>query len=252
MRVCAIIPTYNHVTRLAQICAALKAHGLDVLIVDDGNQEPNRGAIGALHAPQAGIQVIRRAENGGKGAAMQTGFRHALQQNYSHALQIDADGQHELADLAAFLATACSQSRALICGQARYDHSVPKARRYGRYLTHVCVWLETCSFDIHDSMCGLRVYPLAHLGILLRGTRRLGARMDFDIEIAVRLHWLGVRVISLATQVAYPEGNISNFQMLRDNVRISWLHIRLLLQAPFQLAWKALKGALPSSFSAKV
>lgn len=250
MRACAIIPTYNHVARLAEICAALRAHGLDVLIVDDGNREPNASTIAALHAPDVGIAIIRRPENGGKGAAMQTGFHEALRQSYSHALQIDADGQHDLAQIGAFLAAARSQPEAMICGQAMYDHSVPKSRQLGRYLTHGCVWLETGSLDIQDSLCGFRVYPLAPMARLLRGGKALGARMDFDIEIAVRLHWLGVRIISLPTRVNYPPGNTSNFQMLRDNARISWLHTRLIIQAPFRLAWKALmrEAAKGSSF----
>lgn len=241
MRVCAIIPTYNHVARLAQICEALRALGLDVLIIDDGNSEPMLSQIAALHAPHAGIFVVRRDQNGGKGAAMQTGFHAALGRLYTHALQIDADGQHDLADVPTFLAAANSQPEAFVCGWAHYDHTVPKARRYGRAITHFWVWVETCAFDIQDSMCGLRVYPLEAVASLLKGGRRLGMRMDFDIEIAVRLHWRGVRVISLPTHVAYPAGNSSNFQMLRDNVRISWLHTRLVFEAPCRLAAKALK-----------
>lgn len=240
MRYCAIIPSYRHVSRLAQIGAALRAHGLDVLIVDDGNAPADSAQIAALHAPEAGTCVIRRAKNGGKGAAILTGFSEAIARGYSHALQIDADGQHDLADVPGFLAASRAAPAALICGQARYDLTVPKARRYGRYITHFWVWVETASFDIQDSLCGLRIYPMAGVARLIKSGLRLGTRMDFDIEIAVRLHWQGVRVISRPTKVAYPEGNVSNFQMLRDNVRISWLHLRLVLEAPFRLAWKHL------------
>lgn len=243
MRTCAIIPSFRHVSKLAQIGASLRALGLDVLIVDDGNAPADSARIAALHAPEAGTFVIHRAKNGGKGAAILTGFAEAIERGYSHALQIDADGQHDLADVPAFLAAARAAPQAFICGQARYDLAVPKARLYGRYITHFWVWVETASLDIQDSLCGLRVYPLDAVARLLKGGTKLGTRMDFDIEIAVRLHWQGVRVISQPTKVAYPEGNISNFQMLSDNARISWLHLRLVLEAPFRLAWKGLGGA---------
>ncbi|MFP3747745.1 glycosyltransferase family 2 protein, partial [Achromobacter sp. SIMBA_011] len=79
---------------------------------------------------------------------------------YTHALQIDADGQHDAADVPRFLAAAAAHPRAVVLGQPVYDESVPKARLYGRYLTHVWVWIETLSFTIRDSMCGFRLYPL--------------------------------------------------------------------------------------------
>ena len=65
------------------------------------------------------------------------------------------------------------------------------------------VWLETLSFDIVDSMCGFRVYPLAPTLALL-DRQRLGPRMDFDTEILVRLHWRDVPMRWLPTRVSYP------------------------------------------------
>lgn len=237
MRLCAIIPTYRHATALPSLCAALRPQCDGVIIVDDGNQEPERAAIAALHAPATGVEVVRLAENSGKGGAMTAGFRAAITRGFSHALQIDADGQHDIGDLARFIGAAQAHPNALICGQAVYDESVPPARKIGRYITHFWVWVETFSFDIADSMCGYRIYPLDPVGRILEHTR-LGARMNFDTEIAVRLHWRGLKVINIPTRVIYPEGNISNFQMVRDNVRISLMHAGLVLQAPFRVMWK--------------
>jgi glycosyltransferase involved in cell wall biosynthesis len=240
MRLCAIIPSYRHAAKLPEISASLRTHGLSVLIVDDGNDGPIRGAIKALHAPGQGIEVMRLDVNGGKGAAMQAGFKAALERGFTHALQIDADGQHDLSNVAGFIAAAEQHPDALICGRALYDESVPKGRQYGRYITHFWVWVETCSFDIADSMCGFRLYPLAPVAELIKHGRRVGARMDFDTEIAVRLHWRGVPVINLPTRVIYPPDNTSNFDMLRDNVRISLMHTKLVLEALFRLIGKAL------------
>ncbi len=237
MQICAIIPAYRHYRELPRLIAALKPFCAGVIIVDDGNESPAQDAIAALHAPEQGVEVLRQSPNAGKGAAMVAGFIHAIACGFSHALQIDADGQHDTADLPKFIAAMQAAPRALICGQAVYDASVPKARKIGRNITHFWVWVETCSFEIADSMCGYRLYPLGAVAAVLKGGP-VGARMDFDTEIAVRLHWRGVRVVNLPTKVIYPEGNVSNFAMLADNMRISLMHTRLVLQAPFRLAWK--------------
>ena len=114
----------------------------------------------------------------------------------------------------------------MIAGCPIYDASVPRGRLYGRYATHVWVWINTLSFDIRDSMCGFRLYPLASVLPLLDRVR-IGQRMDFDSDIIVRLHWRGVRVVNQPTRVTYPQDGISHFRMFRDNVRISWMHTRL-------------------------
>lgn len=235
MQLCAIIPAYRHYKELPRLIAALRPHCASVIIVDDGNENPARDAIAALAAP--GVTLVRLDANCGKGAAMVAGFRAAIAAGHTHALQIDADGQHDVADLPKFTAAMADAPDALICGQAVYDESVPKSRKIGRNITHFWVWVETCSFDIADSMCGYRLYPLRDVAAVLRGGP-VGARMDFDTEIAVRLHWRGLRVINVPTKVIYPEGNVSNFAMLADNVRISLMHTRLVLQAPFRLLWK--------------
>ncbi len=237
MKLCAIIPAYRHYLELPRLIAALKDACETVIIVDDGNESPAREAIAALHAPEQGVLAIRQSPNAGKGAAMMAGFRAAIDRGFTHALQIDADGQHDVADLPKFIAAMRAAPDAVICGQAIYDASVPKARKIGRNITHFWVWVETCSFDIADSMCGYRLYPLNEVAAVLKGGP-VGARMDFDTEIAVRLHWRGARIINLPTRVIYPEGNVSNFAMLADNVRISLMHTRLVIQAPFRLIWK--------------
>lgn len=243
MQLCAIIPAYRHYRELPRLVAALKPFCAGIIIVDDGNESPAREAIAACAEPA--VAVLRQDANSGKGAAMAAGFRAALAQGFTHALQIDADGQHDVADLPRFAAAMQAAPDAMICGQALYDESVPKARKIGRNITHFWVWVETCSFDIADSMCGYRLYPLADVAAVLRGGG-VGARMDFDTEIAVRMHWRGVRVVNLPTKVIYPEGNVSNFAMLADNVRISLMHTRLVLQAPFRLLWKQIAHSKPA------
>ncbi|BCX80822.1 polyprenyl-phospho-N-acetylgalactosaminyl synthase [Methylomarinovum caldicuralii] len=224
---CAVIPVYNHSDRLGTIVAALRSHGLPCFLVDDGSDPAHRRVIDSL-GDEGGVTVLRHARNRGKGAAVKTGLRAARAAGFSHALQIDADGQHELADVPAFLEVARSRPEAAVCGRPRFDASMPRSRYYGRWLTHVWVWINTASLAIPDAMCGFRVYPLAVLEPLLEKVR--GDRMDFDIEILVRLHWAGVPMVWLPTRVRYRADGVSHFRAWEDNWRISRMHARLFLQ----------------------
>ncbi|MDB5470434.1 MAG: acyltransferase [Caulobacter sp.] len=239
-RPCAVIPAYNHYLRLGPVIDGVRALGLDVFVIDDGNVEPAKSGLAAFHAPDLGVTVVRRPANGGKGAAVMDGFREAARAGFTHALQIDADGQHEPEQAAKFVDLARANPTAVIAGAAVYDDTVPKARKFGRFITHFWVWVETCSFDIADSMCGFRMYPLAPT-LKTIGSEHIGPRMQFDTEILVQLHWRRTPVINVPVQVVYPPDNTSNFRMLADNVRISLMHLGLILQAPFRLPLKLLR-----------
>lgn len=227
-QLCAIIPSRNHVQALPAIAARLVAAGLPVIIVDDGSDAPARDALAALHDPAGEIEVIRLPHSHGKGGAVKAGFRRAEVRGFTHALQIDADGQHDLGALPDMLRQARRHPDAIIIGQPIFDASMPLGRRLGRWVTHAWVWIETLSLRIRDSMCGFRVYPLQPVMQLL-AAEPVGDRMDFDTEILVRLFWRGVEVRPVAVRVIYPEGNTSNFDLLRDNLLISRMHARLVL-----------------------
>ncbi len=235
---CAIIPCYNHGATVGGVVRRLRALGLEVLVVDDGSDEATAAALRAV--PE--IHLIRQETNAGKGVAMARGLREAARLGFSHALQIDADGQHCVEDAPRFLEIARAEPDAVVCGQPEYDASAPRSRRYGRTITHFWVWLETLSFDISDALCGFRLYPLKPTLALLERVR-IAPRMSFDIDIVVRLAWAGLPIRNVRTRVVYPPGGISHFRMLRDNLRISATHARLffgmLARLPL-LAWRKL------------
>ncbi|MEN4922895.1 glycosyltransferase family 2 protein [Achromobacter spanius] len=224
-KLCAVIPVYNHGGTVAAVVAQLAAQGLPCVLVDDGSAPDCAAALDGL-AARPDTQLVRRGANGGKGAAVQDGLRAAAALGYTHALQVDADGQHALQDAAAFADLSRAQPRTLICGAPVYGDDVPRSRLYGRWLTRIWVWINTLSLDIPDAMCGFRVYPLADVLPVINGAH-VGKRMDFDIAVLVRLHWRGVKMTWLPTRVAYPEGGISHFKGLRDNLLISRMHARL-------------------------
>lgn len=238
-----IIPNYNHISVIEPLLSALERFSLPVIMINDGSDTKSTIFMQRLRESYHYLTLVEHETNQGKGAAIQTGLKLADKMGFSHALQIDADGQHDLTDIDKMLAESAAYPNALISGQPIYDESVPKHRYYLRYLTHVWVWIETLSFDIKDSMCGFRVYPLLSSTKLINEVN-LGTRMDFDIEILVRLYWRNIEMRFLPTAVDYPEGGISHFRAWQDNVLISWLHTRLffgmLLRSPYLLANKLL------------
>jgi glycosyltransferase involved in cell wall biosynthesis len=236
MKIAALIPTYDNPSTIAKVVEAVRVYLPDVMVVDDGSGPAGRAACEAL--AQAGLaRVVRRPVNGGKGAAVKTGLEalHAL--GYTHAFQIDADGQHMIADMPRFLAAAEVHPEALLLGSPQFDSSAPKARLIGRQITRFWTHVETLGPVIEDPMCGFRVYPIEPA--LRAGAR--GNAMDFDPEIAVGIAWAGAPVLNLGTRVRYlsaAQGGVSHFRLWRDNVLISWMHTRMCLALIFRLLFR--------------
>lgn len=235
-----VIPVYDHEHAIGAVVQAVLRQGLPCILVDDGSSASCARVlqdIAAAHADR--VTLLVHAVNQGKGGAVITGMRHAAAAGYSHALQIDADGQHDCDDIGRFVAASQETPGAVINGKPIYDESVPKGRLYARYLTHVWVWINTLSLDISDSMCGFRLYPLAPT-VQLMSSAHIGRRMDFDTEILVRLYWRGLQVRNLPTRVRYPTDGVSHFRVWLDNALISRMHARLfagmLVRAPLLLA----------------
>lgn len=206
--------------------AALEPLGLPLIVVDDGSPPESFAQLQAGVAKLPWVDLHRHPQNLGKGAAVLTGLRVAGARGFSHAVQIDADGQHRITDIPVMLEQARADPAALVSGCPVYDKSVPASRLHGRKISLFWTRVETWSHDIEDSMCGFRIYPVARiLGMVADGLP--GAGMEFDAEVLVRAHWAGIRLVFIPTPVTYPPGNISHFRMFRDNVRISAMHTRL-------------------------
>ncbi|MGI9323155.1 MAG: glycosyltransferase family 2 protein [Pseudomonadales bacterium] len=222
---CAVIPVYNHEAQLPQLVAKI-ADKLPVILVNDGSDSKCSAVIACLARGIESVFAVHRERNGGKGAAVKMGLRAAAALGYSHALQIDADGQHDADDIGKFLTLAEQHPDGLIAGFPVYEHSVPRLRLLSRYFTHVWVWINTLSLDIRDSMCGFRVYPV-NSSCKLLDAHAMGDRMDFDIEFMVRWHWSRRPLMQIATRVTYPDGGRSHFRLWQDNLLISRMHARL-------------------------
>jgi glycosyltransferase involved in cell wall biosynthesis len=226
-RPCVLVPTYDNPRTIRDVVARVRAYCPDVVVVDDASGPEGRDAVAAL-GREGLAHVTHRPDNGGKGAAVKTGFVFARSLGFTHAVQVDADGQHALEDIPTFLEAARAHPTAMVLGQPEFDHTAPLGRRIGRKISIFWVWLECGGDVVGDPLCGFRVYPLE---AAIRAMPPTGDRMDFDPEIAVRIAWTGAAVIKVPTRVRYltaEEGGISHFKALRDNWLISRMHARLM------------------------
>jgi glycosyltransferase involved in cell wall biosynthesis len=215
-----------------------------MIVVDDASPDEAFNALQTLlreHGP--GTTLVRHQENQGKGGSVKTGLRTALAEGFTHAVQVDADGQHEIADLPALLEVASAHPLSMVCGAPVFDDSISSLRKHARKITHYLCRFETLSTRIVDSMCGFRIYPLERIVTILDGSRT-ASRMGFDPEILVRACWAGIELRYVPVRVSYPQSGRSHYHYFRDNLEITWMHIRLifglLLRLPL-IAWRRMR-----------
>jgi len=225
-RICVLIPSYNNAGAIADVITSVAPHGLPVLVLNDGSTDATPTV-----AARAGAEVIDHAVNQGKGQALLTGWRAAAERGYSHAICMDADGQHLAEDLPAFMAAIEAEPDAVHVGtRPETGPNVPKSSRVGRTISDFMLWAAAAKElkgQQPDSQCGFRAYPLQHVLALKLKARRY----SMEMEVLVRAAWLGVPVKELAISVYYPpaEERVSHFDKWEDNRRIVGTYTRLML-----------------------
>ncbi len=224
-----IIPFYNHLDQFIKFLPRLKNISVDILVSNDGSTQEQSEKLQSI-CSENNFFYISQDKNQGKGSATHQAFIWASNHNYTHALQIDADGQHDINDIQNFLDLARKNPTAIICGVPVFDSSVPKHRKIGHRITTFWTHIETFSSKIiQDGLCGYRLYPIQSTLKLFSSCKFM--RMGFDIEILVRAYWNLIPIINLETRVTYPDTGLSHFKTLKDNIKISLLHSYLVLSS---------------------
>lgn len=215
-----LIPSFNSGPILRATVDHARAFWDPVWVVDDGSTDRSADALD--------VRVLRRPANGGKGAAVQAGLNAAGLAGFSHALVMDADGQHPADRIAPFMQASLAHPEAMILGQPQFGADAPWPRVWGRRLSNGMARALTGLPG--DSLFGFRVYPVQPLLAVMAATRWMRG-FDFDAEALVRLAWRGVPAIRLPVPVRYPpasEGGVSHYRYGRDNLLLSWMYLRLL------------------------
>ena len=224
-----LIPSYNPGAKVFETVRAARRHWDPVWVVIDGSTDDSARTLEEMAQADPGLRVLVGTRNLGKGAAVLRGLELALAAGYTHALTMDSDGQHPADRIPAFMAASAAAPHAMILGRPIFDASAPGLRVNGRKISNWWTNVETLWAGIGDSLFGFRVYPTGALVSIMR-SRRWMRRFDFDVEAAVRLCWRGVVPVNLPAAVRYfsaAEGGVSHFRYWRDNVLLTWMHMRL-------------------------
>ncbi|HVU26416.1 MAG TPA: DUF2062 domain-containing protein [Verrucomicrobiae bacterium] len=219
MKLCIVIPCYNHPATVAAVARAARQF-CPVFVVDDGSTPP------LPELPDCTLICLEK--NSGKGAALRAGFARANELGFTHAITMDADGQHFAEDLPKFLAAAETQPDALVVGIRNLrEAGAIWHRQISNGISNFWFRVET-GIRLRDTQCGFRCYPLEL-------TRKLKARSEhyaFELEFMVRAAWVGAPVVAVPVKCVYIDGiRNSHFRPVVDLVRITTMNIGLVLQS---------------------
>jgi glycosyltransferase involved in cell wall biosynthesis len=245
-----LIPSYDTGERVYQTVREARASWTPVWVVVDGSSDGTAEGLQRLAAADPGLRIFVLPHNQGKGAAVLHGLQQAQAEGFTHALTMDADGQHPADLIPAFMQASAARPEVMVLGRPVFDASAPLLRVRGRKVSNAWTNVETLGAGVADSLYGFRVYPVAPLVGVMRGQRWM-RRFDFDTEAVVRLAWRGVKPVNVDAPVRYlrpEEGGVSHFRYGRDNLLLTWMHTRLMvgfvLRLPL-LLWKRLRGLPP-------
>jgi len=187
----ALVPGYNEAQRIAAVVNTAGTH-LPVLVVDDGSSDNTRGV-----AEAAGAQVIRQEPNQGKGAALRAGFRWALANGYEAVITLDADGQHDPAEIPGFL-DAYTQNKADLIIGARDFSQMPAVRRWAN-TTGQKLFSWALGKPVRDNQSGYRLISRRLMEAVLESAE---SGFEFEVEMIVvcvrrgmKLDWVSIRTI---------------------------------------------------------
>jgi glycosyltransferase involved in cell wall biosynthesis len=245
-----LIPSYNTGAQVYTTVRAARAMWQPVWVVVDGSSDGTAAGLQAMAKDDPGLRVWVLPQNAGKGSAVLHGLQQAAAAGYTHALTMDSDGQHPADLIPAFMQASMARPEAMILGRPVFDASAPLLRVRGRKVSNWWTNLETLGAGVADSLYGFRVYPVTALAAVMQRQPWM-RRFDFDTEAVVRLAWRGVKPLNIDAPVKYlraDEGGVSHFRYGRDNLLLSWMHTRLMIEFVLRLPlllWRKARGLAP-------
>lgn len=222
---CVIIPTYNNAGTLASVINGVLRYTDRIIAVNDGSNDLTADILRRFR----NITVVTHEVNRGKGVALQTGFKKAVEKGYRYAVTIDSDGQHNPDDLPGFIEKIEAEPDSMIVGARNMEQStVPGKSSFGHKFSNFWYKVET-GIALPDTQSGYRLYPVQKL----KDIRYITNRFEFEIEVIVRAAWAGLNVTSVPVSVIYfpKETRVSHFRPLQDFTRVSILNTVLVFLA---------------------
>jgi glycosyltransferase involved in cell wall biosynthesis len=221
-KVCVIIPTYNNHKTLKRVIDGVLQYTSNVIVVNDGSTDSTFEIINSYPS----IESITITQNKGKGNALRSGFKKAIESGFHYAITIDSDGQHFPDDIPVFLEElAKNESNILLIGSRNMNQeNVPKKSSFGNKFSNFWFWFET-GIKLEDTQSGYRLYPLLHIP-----KKYYTNKFEFEIEVIVRATWKGTLVKNIPVKILYdPTERVTHFRPFKDFTRISILNTVLVL-----------------------
>ena len=223
-RICVIIPVFNHDRTVLQVVRKAKSQ-FPVIAINDGSTDKTPQILAA----EPDLTVVTLPSNQGKAAALCAGFDRARELGFTHAITIDADGQHSTTELGGFAVACRREPEAFIIGvRDLKKEGAPRSRRFSNAFSTLWFRFET-GVPLTDTQCGYRCYPLKTLERLQVKAKRYA----YELEVMVLAAWAGVPLVALpvASDYQLPTSKLSHFQPWRDTLQISRAHSRLAMLA---------------------
>jgi len=222
MKICVIIPVYNSGNLIIAVIKSVLQYTENLIVVNDGSTDGTLDAIRRCGLDPQSPHVVSYEKNRGKGYALRKGFQRALELDFTHAVTMDADGQHLASDLDIMTKLAENQLDALIIGARKFDNpNMPQGSRFANKFSNFWFMVQTGK-RLPDTQTGFRVYPLQKIGKM----RLFTNRYESELEILARSAWCNIPIVSQPVDVYYPPINerISHFKGGKDFFRISVLN----------------------------
>lgn len=237
-KLCVIIPTYNNASTIERVVESVWAYCEDIIVVNDGCTD---ATAKILRANPHHVTCVSYPQNRGKGHALVEGFKAAMKWGYTHAITIDADGQHFASDIPAFIEEMKAHPEALIVGNRNLnEENMPRGNTFANKFSNFWFRLQT-GIALSDTQSGYRLYPLRQL----HGLGLITSRYEAELELLVMAAWRGTPIVSTPVKVYYPpaEERVTHFRPIYDFTRISLLNVvlcigALLYGAPMRLVRK--------------
>ena len=232
IKLCIIIPTYNNERTVVDMIRSVKEYCNDVIVVNDGSTDSTHERL--LDCSIEGLHIIEYAQNKGKGHALVKGFKKAREMGFTHAITIDADGQHYASDIPTLLAGMNDNANGIIVGSRNLiGQNISGKSSFANKFSNFWFRFQT-GVNLPDTQSGYRLYALDGL----RGLSMITARYEAELEFLVFASWSGVKITSVPIQVYYPpqEERVSHFRPAADFTRISVLNTILSISTIFY-AW---------------
>jgi glycosyltransferase involved in cell wall biosynthesis len=208
----ALIPGYQEGPRIVAVVEAARAH-LPVIVVDDGSTDDTAAA-----AEAAGATVIRQLSNAGKGAALRTGFRAALDRGCAAVVTLDADGQHDPTEIPSFIDAFRASRPELVIGRRDFD-DMPPVRRLSNTLGGLTL-SAALGRNVPDNQSGYRLIGRVLMRAMLESQE---SGFEFEVEMIARAIALGLPIewVPVRTIYAGEPSHIEPLRHFREFLRVT-------------------------------